>query len=68
MKNLITIGLPSKGRLREGAIQFFEKNNFKLTSNGGDRNYFAKFENYPNIKIIYLHAKEIIQRIGDDTS
>ena len=67
MKNLITIGLPSKGRLREGAIQFFEKNNFKLTSNGGDRNYFAKFENYPNIKIIYLHAKEIIQRIGDHT-
>ena len=67
MKNLITIGLPSKGRLREGAIQFFEKNNFKLTLNGGDRNYFAKFENYPNIKIIYLHAKEIIQRIGDDT-
>ena len=67
MKDLITIGLPSKGRLREGAIQFFEKNNFKLTSNGGDRNYFAKFENYPNIKIIYLHAKEIIQRISDDT-
>lgn len=67
MKNLITIGLPSKGRLREGAIQFFEKNNFKLISNGGERNYFAEFENYPNIKIIYLHAKEIIQRIGDGT-
>jgi len=67
MKNLITIGLPSKGRLREGAIQFFKKNNFKLISNGGERNYFAEFENYPNIKIIYLHAKEIIQRIGDGT-
>ena len=67
MKNLITIGLPSKGRLREGAIHFFEKNNFKFTSNGGERNYFAELENYPNIKIIYLHAKEIIQRIGDDT-
>ena len=67
MKNLITIGLPSKGRLREGAIQFFEKNNFKLTSNGGERNYFAEFENYPNIQIIYLHAQEIIQRIGDGT-
>ena len=67
MKSLITIGLPSKGRLREGAIQFFEKNNFKLTSNGGERNYFAEFKNYPNIKIIYLHAKEIIQRIGDGT-
>ena len=60
MKSLITIGLPSKGRLREGAIQFFEKNNFKLTSNGGDRNYFAKFENYPNIKIIYFHKGLIL--------
>ncbi len=67
MKNFITIGLPSKGRLREGAINFFRNNNYELTSNGGERNYFAKFENYPNIKIIYLHAKEIIQRIGDDT-
>ena len=67
MKNFITIGLPSKGRLREGAIHFFRKNNYELTSNGGERNYFAKFEDYPNMKIIYLHAKEIIQRIGDGT-
>ena len=29
MKNLITIGLPSKGRLKEGSISFFEKNNLK---------------------------------------
>ena len=37
MKDLITIGLPSKGRLKEGSINFFEKNNFKLTSNGGEK-------------------------------
>ena len=67
MKNLITIGLPSKGRLREGAIEFFRKNNLKLTTNGGARNYFAEVKNFPNIKIIYLHAKEIIQRLGDGT-
>jgi len=67
MKNLITIGLPSKGRLKEGSISFFKKNNLKLTSNGGERNYFAQIENFPNIKIIYLHAKEIIQRLGDGT-
>ena len=67
MKNLIIIGLPSKGRLKEGSISFFEKNNLKLTSNGGERNYFAQIENLPNSKIIYLHAKEIIQRIGDGT-
>jgi ATP phosphoribosyltransferase len=67
MKNLITIGLVSKGRLKEGSISFFKKNNLKLTSNGGERNYFAQIENFPNIKIIYLHAKEIIQRLGDGT-
>jgi len=67
MKNLITIGLPSKGRLKEGSISFFKKNNLKPTSNGGERNYFAQIENLPNSKIIYLHAKEIIQRLGDET-
>ena len=67
MKNSITIGLPSKGRLKEGSISLFEKNNLKLTSNGGERNYFAQIENLPNAKIIYLHAKEIIQRLGDGT-
>ena len=67
MKNLITIGLPSKGRLKEGSINFLSRNNLKLTSNGGERNYFAEVENFPSIKIIYLHAKEIIQRIGDGT-
>ena len=67
MKNLITIGLPSKGRLKEGSIDFLARNNLKLTSNGGERNYFAEVKNFPNIKIIYLHAKEIIQRLGDGT-
>ena len=67
MKNLISIGLPSKGRLKEASIDFFAKNNLKPTSNGGERNYFARIENFPNIKIIYLHAKEIIQRLGDGT-
>jgi ATP phosphoribosyltransferase len=59
--------LPSKGRLKEGSINFFEKNNFKLTSNGGERNYVAQIEKLPNTKVIYLHAKEIIQRLGDGT-
>ena len=67
MKNLISIGLPSKGRLKDGSIDFLGQNNLKLTSNGGERNYFAKIENFPNIKIIYLHAKEIIQKLGDGT-
>jgi len=53
--------------LKESSISFLDKNNLKLTTNGGERNYFAGVKNFPYIKIIYLHAKEIIQRIGDDT-
>ena len=58
MKNLITIGLPSKGRLKEGSIRFFEKNNLKLTSNGGERNYLPKLKIYLMQKLyIYMQKK-----------
>ena len=67
MKKIITIGLPSKGRLKEGSINFLKKNNLKISSNIDDRNYFAQIENLSNTKVIYLHAKEIIQRLGDGT-
>ena len=67
MKNLITIGLPSKGRLKEKAVAFFDDMGLKVLQSKKERNYFATIENKPNIKIIYLHAKEIIQRLGDGT-
>jgi len=67
MKNLITIGLPSKGRLKDKSVAFFDNRGFKVLQNDKERNYFATIENKPNIKVIYLHAKEIIQRLGDGT-
>ena len=67
MKNLVTIGLPSKGRLKESSLNYLEKNNLKLSSKGGERGYFADFDNLPNAQVIYLHAREIIERLGDGT-
>ena len=67
MKNLITIGLPSKGRLKDKAVAFFDDKDLKVLQSEKERNYFATIENKPNIKIIYLHAKEIIERLGDGT-
>ena len=67
MKNLITIGLPSKGRLKDKSVVFFDERGLKILQSKKERNYFASIENKPNIKIIYLHAKEIIQRLGDGT-
>ena len=67
MKNTITIGLPSKGRLRDKSLDFFNNRELKILASSKERNYFASIHNKPNIKIIYLHAKEIIQRLGDGT-
>jgi ATP phosphoribosyltransferase len=67
MKDLITIGLPSKGRLKDKSVDFFDIRGLKVLQSNKERNYFATIENKPNIKIIYLHAKEIIQRLGDGT-
>jgi len=67
MRNLITIGLPSKGRLKNKAVAFFDDKDLKVLQSRKERNYFATIENKPHIKIIYLHAKEIIQRLGDGT-
>ena len=67
MKDLVTIGLPSKGRLKDKAVSFFDKNGLKILQSKKERNYFGAIENKSNIKIIFLHAKEIIQRLGDGT-
>ncbi len=67
MNNIITIGVPSKGRLKDKANRFFKDSGLKILQSKKERNYFASVENKPNIKIIYLHAKEIIQRLGDGT-
>ena len=67
MTDIITIGLPSKGRLKDKAISFFDSSGLKILQSERERNYFAKIENKPEVRIIFLHAKEIIQRLGDGT-
>ncbi len=67
MKDLITIGLPSKGRLKDSAISFFNNSGLKVLQSEKERNYFGTIENKTNVKVIFLHAKEIIQRLGDGT-
>ena len=49
MKDLITIGLPSKGRLKDKAIAFFDDSDLKILQSDKERNYFASIENRPNI-------------------
>ena len=65
MKNLINIGIPSKGRLRKDVLKIFTKKKLKLSSERGERDLIGSIKNKSNVKILYLHAREIIERLGD---
>ena len=63
-KNIINIGLPSKGRLKHETINIFKKNKLSIFSERGERDLFGYIKKLSNIKIIYLHAREIIEQIS----
>ena len=65
--NKIKIALPSKGRLKEESLKFFQSKNLRVINTFGERNYFFGVKNNNQIEGIYLHAKEIIERINDST-
>jgi ATP phosphoribosyltransferase len=62
---MINVGIPSKGRLKKDIVKIFKKKNLNLISERGERDLFASIKKYAHIKIIYLHAREIIERLGD---
>ena len=65
MSSIIKIGIPSKGRLRKDVLNIFKKNKLRLISERGDRDLFGSVKGKKNIQIIYLHAREIIERLAD---
>ena len=65
IKDVINIGIPSKGRLRKDVLNIFKKKKLKLVSERGERDLFGSIKNKKDIKVVYLHAREIIQRLGD---
>jgi ATP phosphoribosyltransferase len=64
-KNTINIGIPSKGRLRKDILKIFKKNKLNLISERGERDLLGSIKKFKNIKILYLHAREIVERLGD---
>ena len=65
MKNIIKIGIPSKGRLRKDVLKIFKNKKIQLISERGERDLFGSIKKLPNIKVVYLHAREIIERLSD---
>ena len=67
MDNTINIGIPSKGRLRKDVLKIFKKKKLNLVSERGERDLIGSIKSKTNIKILYLHAREIIERLSDNT-
>ena len=65
MNNLINIGIPSKGRLRKDILKIFKKNKLSLVSERGERDLLGSIKQLKNVKVLYLHAREIVERLGD---
>ena len=63
-KNIINIGLPSKGRLKYDTINIFKKKKLNIYSERGERDLFGYIKKLPNVKIIYLHARECIEQLS----
>tara|TARA_Y100000817_G_scaffold129689_1_gene101723 strand:- start:219 stop:407 length:189 start_codon:yes stop_codon:yes gene_type:complete len=61
MKDLITIGLPSKGRLKEKSISFFNDSGLKVIQSKKERNYFGTIENKPNIQLYFYTLKKLFK-------
>jgi len=63
-KEVINIGIPSKGRLKKDTLSIFKKKKLKIYSERGERDLFGYIKNFPNIKIIFLHARECIDQLS----
>ena len=63
----IKIGLPSKGRLKDEYLAFLKSKNLQVVNSFGERNYFFNIKNNKELEGIFLHAREIIERVNDGT-
>ncbi len=66
--NKIKIGIAQQRKIKEKIpINFFQSKNLKVVNAFGERNYFFNIKKNNEVEGIYLHAREIIERINDGT-
>lgn len=65
MHEILKIGLPSKGRLKEETFKLFKKN--KLNIKEKTRKYLSSIKNFTANEVILSHAREIIERLADNS-
>lgn len=61
---MITIAVPSKGRMKEDSAAIFERAGMKIVAVGNDRSYRGRVEGVDDIEIAFLSASEISRELG----
>ncbi len=63
----ITIGLPSKGRMKDDASAIFARAGMLISAIGNERSYRGRIEGVDDVEIAFLSASEISREIGNGT-
>ncbi len=62
----ITVGIPSKGRMKDDATAVFEKSGLRILGIGSERSYRGRIEgSLEGIEIAFLSASEIARELGN---
>ena len=60
----VNIGLINKGRMAPFVKAIFRKKKIKILSKRGGRDLFGKIQGYPNLRIMKMSAKEILNNLA----
>lgn len=59
----ILLGVPSKGRLQENAVEFLSRAGMKVIRPRGDRGYHGAIQGLPQVEVAFLSASEIAREL-----
>tara|TARA_B100000579_G_C22651154_1_gene766288 strand:- start:246 stop:935 length:690 start_codon:yes stop_codon:yes gene_type:complete len=63
-KEIIKIGIVSKGRLLEKSEKILKKNRLKIFFDRGERELIGKVKGRPDILVLKMHAREILEQLS----
>ncbi len=68
MNGILTLAIPSKGRLMEATAELLARSGFTIDRMGAERGYRGRLVGLDGVEIAFLSASEIAQNLRDGKS
>ncbi len=65
MRGILTLAIPSKGRLMEATAELLARSGFTIDRMGAERGYRGRLVGLDGVEIAFLSASEIAQNLRD---